>query len=167
MPVPQLRALERHRQSGDAPPGMCRGVKRSAGAPKEGRGVLSRPVSGLTRHCGRYRRVGGARNHVPCGMRSHPGGILSCGCVGSVEPWPRRRLGASGKKQLSYHGSSLIRMRRYSIWPRSPSSPMGPVAGTGKASSSNSPLHVQRAAPPRTVISISFQSCGRYFASPV
>lgn len=57
-------------------------------------------------------------------------------------------------------GISLIWMCRYSIAPRSASSPMPPVAGTGSASSSTSPLQVQWATPPFTTITISFQSCG-------
>jgi hypothetical protein len=57
----------------------------------------------------------------------------------------------------------LIWMRRYSIWPRSPSRPMGPVSGSLNSASRTSPLQVQRAMPPLTTTSIWFQSCGLYF----
>jgi hypothetical protein len=40
-------------------------------------------------------------------------------------------------------GCIEMRMRRYSICPRSPSSPIGPVSGTFRASSITSPLHAQ------------------------
>lgn len=53
---------------------------------------------------------------------------ISAGC----EPHPILTLGYSFK-----------RMRRYSIWPRSPSRPMGPVLGNLKALSRSSPLQVQ------------------------
>lgn len=43
----------------------------------------------------------------------------------------------------SNHSSVLIRIRRYSICPLSPSRPMGPVAGTSMASLRISPLLVQ------------------------
>ena len=56
--------------------------------------------------------------------------------------------------------SGLIRMRRYSIWPRSPSRPIGPVGGTARLVSSTSPLAVACATPPWTVTTSSFQSCG-------
>ncbi len=56
-------------------------------------------------------------------------------------------------------------MRRYSIWPRSPSSPMGPLAGSLRASSSTSPLQVQWATPLFTVTTISFQSWGLYLVN--
>jgi len=58
-------------------------------------------------------------------------------------------------------GSAIIRMRRYSIWPLSPSIPSGPVAGSFIASSITSPLHVARATPSFTVISRSFHCIGR------
>jgi hypothetical protein len=63
------------------------------------------------------------------------------------------------------HGLSFSRMRRYSICPRSPSSPIGPVSGTFKAASSTSPLQVQCATPSFTVTTISFQSCALYLVS--
>ena len=58
------------------------------------------------------------------------------------------------------HGVSLSWMCRYSICPRSPSSPMGPVGGSTSAASSTSPLQVQCATLSFTVTTISFQSCG-------
>ena len=72
------------------------------------------------------------------------------------------RLDAGGRSQCCRHrvGSILIRIRRYSIWPRSPSTPIGPVAGSASAASSTSPLQVARATPSSTVITSSFQSCG-------
>src|SRR5262249_61230442 len=42
-----------------------------------------------------------------------------------------------------FHGISLMRMRRYSIFPRSPSRPMGPLTGTFMAASKSSPLQRQ------------------------
>jgi hypothetical protein len=63
------------------------------------------------------------------------------------------------------YGSSCKRIRRYSICPRSPSKPIGPVSGTFKAASRISPLQVQWAAPFRTVTTTSFQSCGLYCLS--
>src|SRR5690242_8461028 len=60
-----------------------------------------------------------------------------------------------------FQGISLMRMWRYSIWPRSPSRPIGPVAGTFIAASNTSPLQRQYATPLFTVTSISFQSPGR------
>ena len=56
------------------------------------------------------------------------------------------------------YGDSLIRIRRYSTWPRSPSSPIGPEAGTFMAASRTSPLQVQWATVPLTVTTNSFQS---------
>src|SRR5688572_6001039 len=61
----------------------------------------------------------------------------------------------------------LIRMRRYSIWPRSPSTPIGPVGGTFSSTSSFSPFTVAVATPFATVTTISFQSCGLYFVRVV
>src|SRR5688500_5700143 len=60
---------------------------------------------------------------------------------------------------------SLIRMRRYSIVPRSASRPIGPVAGSLRAASRTSPLQVQWATPSLTTTTISFQSWGLYFLS--
>jgi hypothetical protein len=62
--------------------------------------------------------------------------------------------------RIHQRGSGLSRMRRYSICPRSPSKPMGPLAGTFMSSVSSSPLHSARAIPSRTVTTNSFQSCG-------
>ncbi len=59
------------------------------------------------------------------------------------------------------HRPCRMRIRRYSICPMSPSSPIGPLAGTLKASSITSPLQVQRAVPPVTTTSRSFQSWAR------
>ena len=61
--------------------------------------------------------------------------------------------------------SSFSRMRRYSICPLSPSSPIGPDAGSMSASSRTSPLHVQWATLSLTFTTSSFQSCGRYCLS--
>ena len=47
-----------------------------------------------------------------------------------------------GGVAAGYRGRTLMRIRRYSIWPRSPSTPIGPDAGSASASSSTSPLHV-------------------------
>ena len=63
--------------------------------------------------------------------------------------------------QPCFHGSSFNRMRRYSIWPRSPSRPIWPVAGIFISPSSNSPLQSACATPFRTVTSIWFQSPAR------
>lgn len=52
----------------------------------------------------------------------------------------------------------LIRIRRYSIWPRSPSKPIGPFSGSLNSASRTSPLQVQRALRPFTSTTISFQS---------
>src|ERR1051326_5342231 len=57
-----------------------------------------------------------------------------------------------------HYGVSCKRIRRYSICPRSPSSPIGPEGGTRRALSSNSSLQVQYASAPLTWITISFQS---------
>ena len=57
----------------------------------------------------------------------------------------------------------LIRMRRYSICPRSPSRPIGPVGGTFRLDVELLAVHGAVAAPFCTVTIISFQSCGLYF----
>ena len=61
--------------------------------------------------------------------------------------------------RMAQCSSRLMRIRRYSIWPRSPSKPIGPVGGTFISSVSSSPLHSARATPSRTVTTRSFQSC--------
>ncbi len=66
-------------------------------------------------------------------------------------------------QRISVYSNALSWMRRYSICPRSPSSPMGPVAGSFRASSSTSPLHSQCATFSFTVTMMVFQSCGLYF----
>ena len=71
-------------------------------------------------------------------------------------------MAASAARLAADYFVSCNRMRRYSSWPRSPSRPMGPVAGISKAASTTSPLTVQWAVLPFTVTTISFQSSGRY-----
>jgi len=68
-------------------------------------------------------------------------------------------------KRIRLQSSSLSWMWRYSICPRSPSRPTGPVAGSLSASSSTSPLHSQCATLSFTVTMMVFQSCGLYFFS--
>ena len=80
--------------------------------------------------------------------------------VGPASPGHRR---AAGGRVENRYLISFSRRFRYSICPRSASSPMPPVSGTFRASSSTSPLHVQWATFPFTTTTISFQSCGRYF----
>ena len=65
----------------------------------------------------------------------------------SIPNWGRRQspelVTAGQKSQHSPYWLSCNRIRRYSICPRSPSNPIGPVAGTLSAASRTSPLQVQ------------------------
>src|SRR5262249_1771638 len=78
-----------------------------------------------------------------------------------------KKPGFQGRSRASRraHLISLSRSLRYSICPRSASSPIGPVAGTFIFSSNSSPLQVQCATSPFTTTTISFQSWGLYFLS--
>jgi len=62
---------------------------------------------------------------------------------------------------LAYCDTAPMRIRRYSICPRSPSRPIGPLGGSANAASISVPLQVTVATPARTVTTSSFQSCGR------
>src|SRR5690606_21623098 len=86
---------------------------------------------------------------------------VACGEHRASSHGSRRKLPTDEARKMPRTQFAMILMRRYSTWPRSPSSPINPAGGTLNADSMTSPLHVTSATPPRTVTTISFQSCGR------
>jgi hypothetical protein len=93
------------------------------------------------------------------GRTPKPGGLPS-GFDGREASWTAATLHSTLIIRQNQGLSSLRRMRRYSICPRSPSRPIGPVAGSLRADSSTSPLQVQKATPLVAMTSTWFQSCG-------